>query len=159
MADGAGQIDLLSQNNQNLANVLAVQDGFPQSDTLIGIKPVEQPSASPSKGWLSPRLPWMREACAAEQIALRESARTTPLGRQVQQANYVIVLDQAPTKKEAFMQLTAIRNKVPNARVVESNTGFLIVNGGAPLSQSSAVLEALHMKSELDQAPSLQRVK
>jgi hypothetical protein len=80
-------------------------------------------------------------------------------GIQVQQQRYVIILDEAKTEKEALARAKALRAKVPQAQAVRTDQGYLVIQGGAPRNEASALLEAVKIKSETQLQPRLLPVK
>jgi hypothetical protein len=157
-ADGVRQIDRLAERNGDLARVLAQQAQIPRSDAPIEIRPIAPQAMVPSGTNLPSHFRMVTVAYAVEQVSPPTGRSSTLLGVQIQQPNYVIVLDQAQTKDQALLRVIELRAKVPQAQAVQTDKGFLIIQG-APRPEGAAVLEAVRLKDQLKLEPRLQQVK
>lgn len=155
----ATQIGQLTEKTSELSQALRTETGIPRTQTPIEIRPIEPPASPPIKGLLPSRFMVIVEAHAAEATLAQSSPRPSQYAIQAQQPNYVIVLDQATTKEAALKRAEDLRQKVPDAQAVQTSTGFLIIKGSAPQPESSAVLDAVRIKNELNLSPKLQQVK
>ena len=115
------------------------------------------PSSSDGTGWRD-WIPGVGRAHAADTPARGGAAGFNP-AIQVQQQQYVIVLDEAKSKEQALARAKELRAKVPQAQAVQAGQGYLVIQGGAPKSETAALLDAVRLKNETGLQPKLLPVK
>ena len=79
-----------------------------------------------------------------------------------EQERYAIILDTARNKEEAKRKAESLRTEFSglNPKAVRTGDGeFLVIEGGEPLPQSDALLEAIRLKKITGMKPSLLRVR
>ncbi len=147
-ATNVHDISTLHDKNQQLADALADQAGIARSEAPSGFKSLEASPASPGGGASLRSIPWVISAHAAEIAKTVDKSSGSNLGIQFQQRQYVIVLDEAKTKEKALERARQLRQTIPQAQAVQTDKGFLVIEGKSPRNESSAVLEAVRLKNQ-----------
>jgi hypothetical protein len=80
-------------------------------------------------------------------------------GIQLDQRPHLVVIDQAPTREQADEKAKRLREWIPQAQVVQTGQGFLVVDGGGARTKTDALLEAIRLKKEFNLSPALIEVQ
>jgi len=81
------------------------------------------------------------------------------VGIQINQPQYLVVLDEAATKNEALVKTRLLSGIIPQVRIVQTKDAFLIVQDAAPRSKSEALVDAIRFKERNNVRPSLLEVR
>ena len=78
---------------------------------------------------------------------------------QVQQQQYVIVLEEAGNRQRALARAEELRGRVPQAQVVKGDQGYLVIQGGAPKTEGAAIADVVRLRNEAKVQPKLLPLK
>lgn len=81
------------------------------------------------------------------------------MGIQINQPQYLVVLDEAATENEAITKMRILDKAIPQARIIQTKNAFLIVHGVEPRSKSEALVDAIRFKERNHLRPSLLEVR
>jgi hypothetical protein len=149
-----GNLGNIKNDNERLRQQVSQESDIDKAGSFSSIKPIE-PNASPAppvpakKTSLLP-LP-VGEAHAQANAAAPEARANNEIrfGIQVQQPRYVVVLKQAQSQDEALREAQALRQQVPSAQAVKTDSGYFVVRGDGPRTETDAVLAAARVQKAL----------
>lgn len=81
------------------------------------------------------------------------------MGIQINQPQYLVVLDEAATENEAITKMRILGKAIPQARIIQTKDAFLIVHGVEPRGKSEALVDAIRFKERNHLRPSLLEVR
>jgi fluoride ion exporter CrcB/FEX len=145
----------IKNDNERLRQQVSQESDIDKAaGSFSSIKSIE-PNASPAppvpakKTSLLP-LP-VGEAHAQANAAAPEARANNEIrfGIQVQQPRYVVVLKQAQSQDEALREAQALRQQVPSAQAVKTDSGYFVVLGDSPRTETDAVLAAARVQKAL----------
>jgi hypothetical protein len=142
---------------ENGLEVQRANSSFHQALTAEGITigpSVDAPQ--PQKG---ARFELINAAYAADTALAQAPQAQVGYSAQFMVPRYLVVLDRAPSASSAAAKVQALRQRVPDAAVVQSGSEFLVVAGSAPLSQADALSRATGIKRDGIASPSLAPVR
>src|SRR6266699_5265005 len=146
----------LASNNVALAEVARVGADIKKSDVpLNSVTPITPPASSP--GGLLEDIIGIRPAYAQDSSSASKKGWGNWATVQVDEPNYAIVLDKAPTSDQALELAQKLKPRVPSAQAVKTSQGYRVISGIKP--ESSAVLEAINIKKMTGLTPELVRMQ
>lgn len=156
-------INELSKLNSELADAARNGAQIRKVDTaLSNIRPITLNDRSLNQNnWVSDAL-FIQSALAQDtettEISgtaetIKEPSWSTWATIKVQEPQYAIVLDTAPSADEAIERVSQLKDSVPSAQAIETSEGFFVIGGIKP--KSSAVLEAIKIKEKTGINPEL----
>lgn len=163
------QINYLAKQTSDLSNAAAQGTQIKKTNTvLIDIQPLSlNDRPSNSKDWLVNTIGIQSvlaedfETAGNIDPAINSENKngkwTSWATINVQEPDYVIVLDTAQNKEQAIERASELKATIPSAQAVETSQGFFVIGGTKP--ESSAVLEAIKIKQETGLDPELFRAQ
>jgi hypothetical protein len=151
------------QLGQQLQQTQSLQQALGQEAGIPTLGQPKQDSMGPRSlpahlfaGALAPRPAYATSVEGEARVTSRRGdVMLAQLGIQIQQPDFVVVLDRAATADEARQKAQALRQTLPDAKAAQVGNEFLVINGERGRPKSDALLDAVRLKNERHLSPSL----
>jgi len=151
-ASSLGNVSSIKNDADRVQHEVRQELGIAKEGSFTSLQSIEsKPAAVPAPARKTSLLPAIVSEAHAESAAPRPVADGDALrfGIQLQQPRYVVVLKEARTQEEAVRAAQAMKQQLPTAQAVKTNTGYFVVLGDAPRSETDALLAAARAKKAL----------
>lgn len=141
-------LEQLQTVNQQLSDTLAKKSGIVIEENPSTLIPLSAPVSQSEFSLIS---------IAHAGDASQNFSPTQSLGIQLEQANYLIVLEKSANQSKASQLAKKLRQSFPKAAVVQSDQAFLVIDGEGTRSKSDALLKAIEIQNQTGLQPYLLR--
>jgi hypothetical protein len=151
----------LARDAERLRQAVREEQRITKDGAFTTLEPLGGPApAKPAGEGAALGISFIASAHAQENRLAQSNADPIRFGVRVEQPKYIVVLKKSASAQQAVQDAQKLQADLPGARAVRSDKGYFVVLGGAPASETDALLAATQARKRSDAVqPMLVEVK